>query len=82
MGAEIVGGVIANSLAILTDAAHMFSDFCGFFISIASIQIGRRPSTKTHSYGYHRAEIIGALVSVVLIWGLTIWLLVEAVERL
>ena len=35
MGAEIVGGVIANSLAILTDAAHMFSDFCGFFISIA-----------------------------------------------
>jgi zinc transporter 2 len=35
MGAEITGGIMANSLAILTDAAHMFSDFCGFFISIA-----------------------------------------------
>ena len=35
MGAEITGGVLAGSLAIMTDAAHMFSDFCGFFISIA-----------------------------------------------
>jgi len=35
MGVEIAGGLMANSLAILTDAAHMFSDFCGFFISIA-----------------------------------------------
>jgi len=82
MGAEITGGLMANSLAILTDAAHMFSDFCGFFISIASIKIAKRPSTKTHSYGYHRAEIIGALVSVVLIWGLTLWLVVEAVDRI
>jgi len=35
MGAEVVGGTLANSLAIMSDAAHMFSDFCGFFISIA-----------------------------------------------
>jgi zinc transporter 2 len=40
MGAEIAGGIIASSLAIMTDAAHMFSDFAGFFISIFSIWIG------------------------------------------
>jgi zinc transporter 2 len=81
MGVEIAGGFIAGSLAIMTDAAHMFSDFTGFFISIFSIWIGTRPSTKTLSYGFHRAEIIGALVSVVIIWGLTIWLIVEAFFR-
>ena len=79
MGAEILGGYIAGSLAIMTDAAHMFSDFCGFFISIFSIWIARRPSTPTHSYGFHRAEIIGALLSVIIIWALTIVLVYEAI---
>ena len=82
MGAEVVGGYMANSLAIMTDAAHMFSDFCGFFISMFSIWLARKPSTKKHSYGFHRAEIIGALVSVVIVWGLTLWLIVEAVNRI
>ena len=82
MGAEVFGGYIADSLAIMTDAAHMFSDFCGFFISIFSIWLARRPSTEIHSYGYHRAEIIGALISVIIIWGLTIWLVYEATQRL
>jgi zinc transporter 2 len=81
MGAEVAGGYLANSVAIMTDAAHMFSDFCGFFISIFSIWLAQKPSTKKHSYGFHRAEIIGALLSVIIIWGLTAWLLVEAVKR-
>jgi zinc transporter 2 len=79
MGCEVVGGYIAQSLAIMTDAAHMFSDFAGFFISIFSIWLARKPSTMTLTYGFHRAEIIGALVSVIIIWGLTIWLFVEAI---
>ena len=78
---EVVGGLLANSMAIMTDAAHLLSDFSGFLISIFSIWIGTRPASKNMSYGYHRAEIIGALGSVVFIWGLTIWLLWEALMR-
>jgi zinc transporter 2 len=82
MIAEIVGGILAGSLAIMTDAAHMFSDLSGFMISIISIWIAKKPSSHKMSYGYHRAEIIGALGNVILIWGLTIWLIFEAVDRM
>lgn len=78
---EIVGGYLANSLAIMTDAAHLLSDLVSFTISIASLFIAKLPASSFMSYGYHRAEIIGALLSVALIWGLTIWLVFEAVHR-
>ena len=79
---EIIGGYLANSIAIMSDAAHLLSDFFGFIISIISITISRRVATNTMSFGFHRAEIIGALVSVTLIWGLTLWLLYEATVRM
>lgn len=79
---EIVGGYWASSIAIMSDAAHLLSDFLGFMISIVSIYISRRKATDKMSFGYHRAEVIGALVSVNIIWGLTIWLLYEASLRL
>ena len=78
---EFVGGIISHSLAIMTDAAHILSDFCGFMISIVSIFISFKPANQSMTYGYHRAEIIGALGSVLLIWGLAAWLLTEAVKR-
>ena len=65
----------------MTDAAHMFSDLAGFGVSILSIWIGTLPSTEKYTFGYKRAEIIGALVSVLLIWGLTVGLVYEAVMR-
>jgi len=79
---EIIGGYWASSIAIMSDAAHLLSDFLGFMISIVSIYISRRRATDKMSFGYHRAEVIGALVSVNIIWGLTIWLLYEASLRL
>ena len=79
---KFTGGIIANSLAILTDAAHMFSDLSGFSISLISIYIARRPANTSMSFGYHRAEVIGAMASVILIWGLTVWLVTEATERI
>ena len=82
MLAEVVGGYIANSLSIMTDAAHMFSDLCGFAISMASVFLTKRAATRNMSYGYHRAEVVGAGLSVLLIWGLTIWLIFEAVMRI
>ncbi|CAD8205443.1 unnamed protein product [Paramecium octaurelia] len=79
--AEVIGGLWAQSLAILSDAAHMFSDMSGFFISIFSIWLGQRPASQKMSFGYHRAEVIGALGSIILIWGLTILLFYEATVR-
>ena len=79
---EIIGGYLANSIAIMSDAAHLLSDLLGFVISIISIYISRKVAKNHMSYGYHRAEIIGALVSIVLIWALTIWLLYEATLRI
>ena len=79
---EVIGGLWANSLAILTDAAHMFSDISGFIISIFALWIAKKPSTSRLSYGYHRAEVVGAMLSIAIIWVLTIWLVIEAISRI
>ena len=80
--AQLIGGYVANSIAIFTDSAHLASDIVGFGISILSLKMAVKPATKSLSFGYHRSEIIGTLVSLVLIWGLTIWLVVEATKRI
>ena len=82
MMAEIIGGLLANSLAIITDAAHLFSDLSGFLISIFAIMIGQKPANKIFTFGYHRAEVLGALTSVITIWILTCFLLKEAIDRI
>jgi zinc transporter 2 len=79
---EFVGGLMANSVAIMTDAAHLLSDLGGFVISIFAIYIGKFPADKNFTYGYHRAEIIGAIGSVFLIWILTVLLLQESIQRI
>lgn len=82
MTIEFIGGYIAGSLAIMTDAAHLLSDLSGFLISMLSLWIALKPANSKLSYGYHRSEIIGSLVSILIIWILTAWLLSEAYERL
>jgi len=63
----MIGGIMANSIAIFTDTAHLASDLVGFSISVFSLVIATRPASKTLSFGYHRAEIIGTLVSIITI---------------
>lgn len=79
---EFAGGIWSGSLSILADAAHMFSDVAGFMISYVSIYIARKPSTFINGYGNHRAEIIGAILSVLFIWCLLIALNTEATIRI
>ncbi|OQR70561.1 zinc transporter 2 isoform 2 [Tropilaelaps mercedesae] len=79
---ECVGGILANSLAIATDAAHLLTDFASFMISLFALWISARPASKRMSYGWHRAEVIGALTSVLLIWVVTGILVYLAVERI
>nr|CAI5849832.1 unnamed protein product [Callosobruchus analis] len=68
MVAELLGGYFAGSLAVMTDAAHLFSDFIGFLISLLAIWIGRKPPSKSMTFGYYRAEVVGALLSVLTVW--------------
>ncbi|XP_070547005.1 proton-coupled zinc antiporter SLC30A2-like [Ptychodera flava] len=81
MIAEIIGGYIANSLAIMTDAAHLLSDFASFLISLFAIWVAKRPATRKMSFGFYRAEVIGAVISVLIIWILTGVLVYLAIQR-
>ena len=69
--AEVVGGLLTNSLALLSDAGHMFSDIAALGLSLFAFQMARRPATTKKTYGYHRLEILAALIN-----GLTLWLIV------
>jgi cation diffusion facilitator family transporter len=82
MIAEAVGGILAGSLAVATDAAHLLTDFAGFMISLFALYMSTRPATKSLPFGYHRAEVIGALTSVLLIWVVTGILVYMAIQRI
>ncbi|KAJ4831528.1 hypothetical protein Tsubulata_048222 [Turnera subulata] len=82
MGVEVAGGIKANSLAILTDAAHLLSDVAAFAISLFSLWAAGWEATPRQSYGFFRIEILGALVSIQLIWLLTGIIVYEAIVRL
>ncbi|EOA27251.1 hypothetical protein CARUB_v10023370mg [Capsella rubella] len=82
MSVEVVGGIKANSLAILTDAAHLLSDVAAFAISLFSLWAAGWEATPRQTYGFFRIEILGALVSIQLIWLLTGILVYEAIIRI
>lgn len=79
---ELIFGLIAGSLALVSDSFHMLSDASGFIISIVAIYLSNRQATKSHSFGFYRVEIIGVLTSILLIWVVTILLVIEAIDRL
>ncbi|XP_068223401.1 proton-coupled zinc antiporter SLC30A2-like isoform X3 [Palaemon carinicauda] len=78
---EAVGGYLANSIAIMSDAAHLLSDLTSFIVSLVAIFIGMQPASRKMNFGYHRAEVLGAVVSVLMIWLITGILVYAAVER-
>lgn len=82
MTIEFIGGYMAGSIAIMSDAAHLLSDLAGFLISLMSLYVAQRPANKDLTYGYHRSEIIGSLSSILIIWVLTAWLITEAIQRI
>jgi cobalt-zinc-cadmium efflux system protein len=82
MVAELVGGWLSNSLALLADAGHMFSDAAALSLSLFAAWIARRPPTAQHSYGYYRAEILAALANGALLGAISIFVIFEAWQRL
>ncbi|XP_063160407.1 probable proton-coupled zinc antiporter SLC30A3 [Candoia aspera] len=71
MVGEVIGGYLAHSLAIMTDAAHLLTDMGSMGVSLFSLWVSTRPATKTMSFGWHRSETLGALASVLSIWIVT-----------
>jgi cobalt-zinc-cadmium efflux system protein len=80
--AEVVGGVLADSLALLADAAHMLGDAGSLALALFAVWIAGRPPTPERSFGYRRVEILAALANGVLLVAIAIWIFVEAVARL
>lgn len=79
---EIVGGVAFGSLALLADATHMGSDVIGLGVAIVAQTLMTRPSSDSHSYGWQRAEVLGAQANAFILLGTTGWIVYEAGRRL
>ncbi|OIV99404.1 hypothetical protein TanjilG_17214 [Lupinus angustifolius] len=79
---EIVGGIKANSLAVISDAAHLLSDIAGFLISLFAVWASDWEATLDQSFGYNRLEVLGAFLSLQLIWFISGFLIYEAVGRI
>ena len=81
MLAEVIGGFMLNSLALLSDAAHMFTDVAALAIALAAIRLARRAADNRRTFGYHRFEILAAAFNALLLFGVAAYILFEAWQR-
>jgi cobalt-zinc-cadmium efflux system protein len=79
--AEVVGGLAFNSLALLSDAAHMLTDAAALVIALLAITVGRKAPDERRTYGYRRFEILAAAFNAVLLFAIAVYVFVEAVRR-
>ena len=79
--AEVVGGWLSNSLALLADAGHMLTDIMALALALLAAWAARRPPDSSRTYGYQRTEILAALINGVALIVIALFILVEAWER-
>ena len=79
--AEVVGGLMTGSLALLADAGHMLTDVAGVALALVAIRFAARPATPDRTYGFHRAEILAALSNAVVLILISLYILYEAYQR-
>jgi cobalt-zinc-cadmium efflux system protein len=79
---ELVSGYYAGSLALLSDAVHMLTDVAAICLALLTLWISTRPASSGKTYGYLRAEILGALLNGLFLWVLVVFIWIEAVDRL
>src|SRR6218665_481443 len=79
---QVVGAILTGSLALLADAAHMFTDASALVIALIAAAVAARPADDRRTFGYQRAEVFGALINAVILIVLAGWVGVEAVGRL
>ncbi|AKM18701.1 Cadmium, cobalt and zinc/H(+)-K(+) antiporter [Geobacillus sp. 12AMOR1] len=78
---EFVGGLVTNSLALLSDSGHMLSDAASLLLSLLAVWFAARPASPKRTYGFYRFEILAALVNGVTLVGIAAWIIWEAVAR-
>jgi cobalt-zinc-cadmium efflux system protein len=79
---ELAGAAVANSLALLADAGHVFTDAAGITLALVAIRVAQRPATSSRTFGYLRLEILAAVANAVLLLLIAAFVLVEAWQRL
>ncbi len=79
--AEVIGGFVFNSLALLSDAAHMLTDVAALVIALLAIKLGKKPPDDKRTFGYRRFEILAAAFNAVLLFFIAIYVFVEAIKR-
>ena len=82
MVAEVVGGILSGSLALLADAGHMLTDAAAIALALAAMYLAGKPYTARRTYGYHRLEILAALANALALWLVAAGVVWEAVQRL
>lgn len=80
--AEIIGGIWSNSLALMSDAAHVFLDLFALIFSLTAIKLAARPPGESHSYGLHRAEVLASLINGLMVLFMAVGILYEGGIRL
>ena len=79
--AEVIGGFVFNSLALLSDAAHMLTDVAALVIALLAIKMGKKAPDEKRTFGYRRFEILAAAFNAVLLFFIAIYVFVEAIKR-
>jgi len=80
--AEVAGGIWTNSLALLSDASHVFLDLFALILSLAAIRLAMLPATEMHSFGWHRAEVFASFINGVTVFLMAAVIFYEALQRL
>jgi cobalt-zinc-cadmium efflux system protein len=79
---QVVGAALTGSLALLADAAHMLMDGAALVVALVASVVAARPADDRRTYGYQRAEVLGALINGLVLLGLCAWIAIEAITRL
>ncbi|AER68954.1 Cadmium, cobalt and zinc/H(+)-K(+) antiporter [Corynebacterium pseudotuberculosis] len=79
---ELIGGLWSGSLALLSDAMHMLSDFTGVLLALAAMLVARRPASMKATFGNKRIEVVSAFFNALAISIISVWIVVEAIQRL
>lgn len=80
--AEVIGGLISGSLALLAEAGHMLTDSTGLIMALIAASLATRAATVKRTFGLQRAEVLAALANALLLVGVAVWVLIMAVDRL
>ena len=82
LAVELIGGIVAESLALISDAAHMFTDAAALAIALLAIRVAQKPPDRKRTFGYHRLEILAAAFNALLLMAVAVYILYEAWRRL